>query len=162
PLKLRLWVSSTVDDADLFAVVRNIGPDGGEVTYPGVMPGRPTRVAVAYGWLRVSHRKLDPARSTPYRPFHTPDQLHKVPPATPAELQKVPPGTPVPVDIEIVPTATVFEAGHRLVLEVRASDDPHHTFTHSDPRDRIQRGSVTIHSGGSFDSHLLVPIIPPR
>ncbi|HEX7840963.1 MAG TPA: CocE/NonD family hydrolase [Kofleriaceae bacterium] len=151
PLKLRLWVSSTVDDADLFAVVRNVGPDGVEVTYPGVMPGRPTRVAVAYGWLRVSHRKLDPARSTPYRPFHTHD-----------ELQKVPPGTPVAVDIEIVPTATVFEAGHRLVLEVRASDDPHHTFTHTDPRDRIQSGSVTIHSGGSFDSHLLVPIIPAR
>jgi uncharacterized protein len=72
------------------------------------------------------------------------------------------PGTPVAVDIEIVPTATVFEAGHRLVLEVRASDDPHHTFTHTDQRDRIQRGSVTIHGGGSFDSHLLVPIILAR
>lgn len=47
-------------------------------------------------------------------------------------------------------------------LEVRASDDPHQTFTHTDPRDRIQRGSVTIQSGGSFDSHLLVPIIPAR
>jgi len=151
PVKLKLWVSSSVDDADLFAVLRNIGPDGREVTYPGVQPGGESQVAVAYGWLRVSHRKLDPARSTPQRPFHTHD-----------EVQKIEPGRPVPVEIEILPTSAVFEPGHRLMLEIRASDDPRHLFTHTDPRDRIQRGANTIHTGGEFDSHLLLPIIPNR
>ena len=151
PVKLKLWISSNVDDADLFVVLRDVGPDGGEVTYPGIQPGGGSRVAAAYGWLRLSHRKLDPARSAPYRPFHTHD-----------EIQKVEPGKPVPVEIEILPTSTVFEPGHRLVLEVRANDDPGHFFTHTDPRDRIQRGANTIHTGGKFDSHLLLPIIPAR
>jgi len=56
----------------------------------------------------------------------------------------------------------VFEPGHRLVLEIGAQDDPQSFFQHDDPRDRIARGSVTLHTGGSFDSHLLLPIIPGR
>lgn len=98
----------------------------------------------------MSHRKLDPARSTPYRPFHTHD-----------EVQKVRPGEPVPVEIEILPTSAIFERGHRLVIEIGAKDDPLIQFQHDDPRDRIERGTVTVHTGGSFDSHLLLPIIPP-
>ena len=150
PVKLRLWVSSSVDDADLFLVVRNVVPDGTEVTYPGPLPGGP-RIAAAYGWLRASHRKLDPARSTAYRPFHTHD-----------EIQKLTPGEPVSLEIEIWPTSVVFARGHRLVLEVGSHDDPRSTFQHSDPRDRVQDGTNTIHTGSGFDSHLLLPIIPSR
>jgi predicted acyl esterase len=151
PLKLRLWVSTSRDDADLFAVVRNLRPDGTEVLYPGPQPQGGSSVAVAYGWLRVSHRKLDSARSTPWRPVHTHD-----------ELQKVRPGEPVSVEIEILPTSAVFEPGHRLVLEVGAKDDTHIQFQHDDPRDRRTGGTVTVHTGGAFDSHLLVPIVPER
>src|SRR5262249_17096155 len=112
PVKLKLWVSSSIDDADLFAILRNVGPDGTEVIYPGIQPGGASAVAAAYGWLRVSHRKLDPLRSLPYRPFHTHD-----------EIQKVKPGEVVPVEIEILPTSIVLEPGHRLVREVGARDD---------------------------------------
>lgn len=152
PIKLRLWVSSTGDDADLFAIIRKLDSDGREVTFPGVEPGGGTRVAAAYGWLRVSHRKLDPELSTPVRPYHTHD-----------ELQKLEPDEVVPVEVEILPTSVVFEPGERLVLEVGAKDDAHAaSFTHTDPGDRIQTGTVSIHTGGAFDSHLLLPIIPPR
>jgi len=149
PIKLGLWVSSSIDDADLFAILRNIGPDGEEVVYPGIQPGGGSTVAAGYGWLRLSHRKLDPARSTAYRPFHTHD-----------EIQKVEPGEVVHVEIEILPTSVVLERGHRLVLEVGAQDDPRHFFTHTDPRDRVQAGTNTLHTGGPFNSHLLLPIIP--
>jgi len=151
PVTLKLWVSSSIDDADLFAILRNIAPDGTEVTYPGVQPGGASAVAAAYGWLRVSHRKLDPLRSLPYRPFHTHD-----------EIQKVKFGEVVPVEIEILPTSIVLEPGHRLVLEVGARDDQRHIFTHTDARDRIQTGTNTIHTGSAYDSHLLLPIIPAR
>src|SRR5262245_36859064 len=151
PIALRLWVSTTSDDADLFAVVRNLRPDGSEVLYPGPQPSGDSVVAVAYGWLRLSHRKLDPARSTPYRPWHTHD-----------EIQKVQPGEVVPVEIEILPTSALFERGHRIVLDVGAVDDPHTQFQHDDPRDRVCRGACTIHTGGAFDARLLVPIVPPR
>ncbi|HUI25126.1 MAG TPA: CocE/NonD family hydrolase [Candidatus Kryptonia bacterium] len=150
PIKLKLWMSSSSDDADLFAVVRKIDRDGREVTFPGPMPGG-SPMAAAYGWLRASHRKLDPARSTPWRPFHTHD-----------ELQKLRPDEIVPVEIEIWPTSVVFERGDRLVLEVGAKDDPLSSFQHDDPRDRARTGTNTIHTGGAFDSHLLLPIIPAR
>ena len=149
PLKLRLWISSSGDDADLFAVLRNVGPDGREVTFPGPQHGM--QVAAAYGWLRVSHRKLDHARSTPYRPYHVHD-----------EIQKLRPGEIVPVDVEILPTSVVFQRGHRLVLEVRAEDDPNAAYLHTDPRDHLQSGTVHIHTGGAFDAHLYLPVIPSR
>ncbi len=70
PLAARLVVSSETDDADLFLVVRVFAPDLAEVTFPGnIDPHTP----VAQGWLRASHRKLDPDRSLPYRPYHTHD-----------------------------------------------------------------------------------------
>ncbi len=149
PIKLKLWVASSIDDADLFAILHNIGPNGEEVTYPG--QNQPA-IAAAYGWLRVSHRKLDPQRSTPYRPYHIHD-----------ELQKVKPGELVPVEAEILPASIVFQKGHRLILEVASKDDPRILpFTHTDPADRIQSGTNSIHTGGACDSHLLLPVIPPR
>jgi predicted acyl esterase len=109
-------------------------------------------IAAAYGWLRVSHRKLDPERSTPYRPFHTHD-----------ELQLLKPGEVVPVEIEVWPGSMVFKSGHRLVLEVASKDDPRiDPFTHTDPKDRIRSGTNSIHTGDDFDSYLFLPVIPQR
>jgi len=69
----------------------------------------------------------------------------------------------VPVEIEIWPTSIVFEQGERLVLEVAAHDDPRIApFLHDDPRDRIVAERITLHTGGRFDSHLLLPRIPAR
>jgi len=149
PVKLKLWVSSSDDDADLFAIVRKLDAQGREVTFQGsINPGFP----VAYGWQRVSHRKLDPARSTPYRPYHTHD-----------EIQKLAPGEIVPVEVEIWPTSINFEQGETLVLEVAAHDEPRIApLLHDDPRDRVLAKRITLHTGGRFDSHLLLPRIPAR
>ena len=149
PVKLKVWVSSSIDDADLFVILYHMDANDEEITYMGSVG---QDIAAAYGWQRVSHRKLDPEKSTPYRPFHTHD-----------ELQKVEPGEVVPVEIEVWPTNIVFQKGQKLVLEVGSKDDPKvFPFTHTDPADRIQSGTVTIHTGDDYDSHLLLPIIPPR
>ena len=52
--------SSSSEDMDLFLTLRNIDPDGNEVLETG-QQGTP--VPVAKGWLRVSHRELDPELS---------------------------------------------------------------------------------------------------
>src|SRR5262249_7957065 len=67
PLAAVLWVSSSSEDMDLFLTLRNFAPDGSEVMETG-QQGSP--VPVAKGWLRVSHRELDPELSRPYRPYH--------------------------------------------------------------------------------------------
>ncbi len=152
PIKLALWVSSSINDADLFIILRKYGPDGKEVTFTGPSPTGNT-VAGAYGWLRVSHRKLDPQLSEPYRPYHTHDEIQKV------QLAEI-----VPVEIEVWPTSIVFEPRYRLVLEIASKDDDAtgFSFLHVEPRDRIQTGTNTIYTGGKYTSHLLLPIIPPR
>lgn len=149
PIKLKLWVSSSVDDADLFVILHHMDASDKEIRYPGAMQNI---IAAAYGWLRVSHRKLDPARSTPYRPFHTNDQL-----------QKVKPGEVVPVEVEIWPSSMVLRKGQYLTLQIAANDDPGMaSYSHTDPADRIASGATTIHTGGAYDSHLLLPVIPRR
>ena len=149
PLALHLWVSASSPDADLFVVVRNLGPDGEEVTYQGAIPTA-HHVAAAYGWLRLSHRTLDAAASTPWQPVHT----H-------VDLAPVTPGKPAAVDVEIWPTSVVLAPGHRLVLEIRAHDDPGIApFHHTHPGDRRWGGAMAVHTGPGHESYLVVPVIP--
>jgi hypothetical protein len=66
PLAAVLWVSSSSEDMDLFLTIRNIGPDGNDVWEVG-QQGQ--QVPVAKGWLRVSHRELDPICRGPIAPI---------------------------------------------------------------------------------------------
>src|SRR5438309_11064145 len=52
PIVLALWVSSTSEDMDIYATLRNIGQDGKEVFEVGSQ-GQP--VPLTKGWLRASH-----------------------------------------------------------------------------------------------------------
>jgi predicted acyl esterase len=166
PLAARLVVSSDTQDADLFLVVRVFTPDLAEVTFPGnIDPHTP----VAQGWLRASHRGLDPTRSVPYRPYHPHDGREPLVPGEPAELE-----------VEIWPTCVVVPAGYRLGLSVRGTDyvypgEPVRLsnvkrpltgcgpYNHDEPRDRpldVFGGPVTLHIDPSRPSFLLVPVIP--
>ena len=168
PSAVRLFVSSSTADADLFAVLRVFTPDLREVTFQGAIdPHTP----VGQGWLRASHRALDPALSLPYRPYHT----HTDP-------QPLQPGEVVQLDIEIWPTSIVVPAGHRIALTVRGRDYEAAVeggrlsnfknvlrgcgpFLHDDPDDRppaLFAGRTTLHAGPGRQPALLLPIIPPE
>ncbi len=60
PVAAKLWISSETTDADLFLALRVFDPAGKEVTFIG---SNDPRVPVGLGWLRASHRKLDPKLS---------------------------------------------------------------------------------------------------
>jgi len=63
-------------------------------------------------------------------------------------------------DIEILPSSTLFRAGESLQLVVQGADlFEHPTLTHAYSRD-VNTGVHAIHTGGEYDSHLLVPEIP--
>ena len=61
-LAAALWVSSSGEDMDLFLTLRHFDAEGNEIMETA-QQGTP--VPVAKGWLRVSHRELDPALSLP-------------------------------------------------------------------------------------------------
>jgi predicted acyl esterase len=167
PLAAKLHVSSSTADADLFLVFRVFTPDLREVTFVGAIdPHTP----IAQGWLRASHRKLDPKLSRPYRPYHTHDRK-----------QPLKPGQVVELDVEIWPTSIVVPKGHRIALTVRGKDYEWQKstgarlsnfknellgcgpFLHNDPRDRPSKvfgGKVTLHAGPKHPSYILLPIIP--
>ena len=108
PLAASFWVSSETEDMDLFLTLRNFDADGNEIMETG-QQGTP--VPVAKGWLRVSHRELDPELSLPYRPYHK----H-------TRRLFLKPGEIVKVDVEIWPTSMVFKKGHRIQLDVQPRD----------------------------------------
>jgi len=169
PSAVRLFVSSSTSDADIFAVLRVFSPDLKEIVFQGAIdPHTP----VGQGWLRASHRALDKKLSKPYRPYHT----H-------TREQPLKPGQLVPLDIEIWPTSIVVPAGYRVALAVRGRDYIYPggsggrqsnfknemtgcgPFLHDDPRDRppeIFAGTTSLHFGGRARPYLLLPIIPAK
>jgi hypothetical protein len=109
PMAARLFVASSTRDADLFVIGRVFDPAGQELTFMGSTdPNTP----IANGWLRASHRRLDPKRSTPHRPYHPHDRVE---PLTPGQVCEC--------DVEIVTGCIVVPAGWRIALTVRGKDD---------------------------------------
>lgn len=148
-MRLRLWVEADgARDMDLFVALQKLDADGEIVPFSffNSLEDGP----VALGWLRVSHRELDPALSTPGQPWHS--HRREVP---------LEPGEVVAVDIEVWPSGTRFDAGEQLRLIVQGSDVYKYppgivNMGHSQTRNS---GTHVIHAGGPYDSHLLVPVV---
>jgi hypothetical protein len=116
--------------------------------------------------LRASHRKLDPAESTDYTPYHPHDRRE---PLQPGQIYQL--------DVEIWPTSIVIPSGYTLALTVQGCDYHYSDevvrvawfemsgvgpFKHDDPVDRdpaVFSGRVTLYTGPGRESWLLVPII---
>lgn len=151
---LKLWVEAEgSDDIDLFVALQKIDAAGDPVgfTFYAFYENGP----VALGWLRVSHRALDAARSRPEMPVH----LH-------TREDRLAPGECVPVEIEIWPFSVRFAAGETLRLIVSGSDIYHKDEgamlpfpLHEQTRNA---GTHIIRTGGAFDSAILLPFIPPQ
>jgi predicted acyl esterase len=144
-MSLKVWVSASEgDDLDLFVVLRKLDSTGREVFFSGFNGYE--HDGVAKGWLRVSHRELDASRSSPLRPWHSHTRIAKL---RPDEI--------VPVEIEIWPSATLFEAGTTLQLTIQGCDAAKYPgFRHTK---LVNRGWHTIFTGGKYDSRLMVPLL---
>jgi putative CocE/NonD family hydrolase len=149
PMKLKLHVELIGGaDAHLFVAVRKFR-EGQHVCFEG--PFGFGRDVVTKGWLRVAHRRVDENSSDPYRPFHPCDR---------PELLAA--GQVVPVEIELLPSSTLFRRGELLRLDVQG-----HWFWKRNMLFGMFPGyymaspaaTVVLHLGGSADSHLLVPRI---
>lgn len=167
PSAAKLSLSSETKDADVFLVLQVFNPEGEEVHFYGALD---PRTPIGQGWLRASHRKLDPERSLPYRPYHTHDEQWFLTPNQPVEL-----------NVEIWPTCIVVPVGYRIGLNVRGRDYEHSgppaslsnmkramkgcgPFLHDDPDDRpaaIFNTRNTLHFDTGEPPFLLLPIIPP-
>lgn len=156
PVKLKLWIKSSTHDMDVFATLRLIDPNGRDITFDGASE---PRSPVTQGWLRISHRAVDPERSTEYRPYH-PHQ----------KAEAITPGQLYPADVEIWPTSVVVPKNYRLALTVQGKDwelpgaegmfRGSGPFLHADRDSAVYGGTNTIATGDEQASYLLLPRIP--
>lgn len=146
-MKLRLWVQADGhDDMDIFVKLGKLSPEDEYLTHNAIM----YRYSGPDARHRVSLRKLDEEKSLPEIPYYTYDTV-----------EKLSPGEIVPVEIAIWPTALRFHAGEKLELAISGFE----YMLCSQPKEGLamgidNHGDHIIHTGGEYDSHLLVPFIP--
>lgn len=147
-MKLHLWVSPIgSDDMDLFVGVDKYNLKGERVGF--AFSDTHDDGSAALGWLRVSHRELDKKLSTPEQPYY----LHR------REL-RLADGVPVPVEIEIWASSTRWLPGEKLRLTVQGGDMQKIPVTRQRHISARNKGQHVVHTGGQYDSYLLVPFIP--
>lgn len=135
PVGLDLWLSSTATNTDVQVSLTEVRPDGKEQY-------------VQRGWLRASHRQLDPARSTENMPFHTHTQ-HDSKPLIPGEATLL--------NVEIWSVGYVFRAGSAIRIDIEA---PVGT-TGFRQLDYLRTPAInSVHVGGATPSRLILPVLP--
>ncbi|MBN1367777.1 MAG: CocE/NonD family hydrolase [Dehalococcoidales bacterium] len=147
-MKLRLWVEADgADDMDIFVNVQKLSKKGDFLPTFVLGQSHPG----ASGLLRVSHREIDKERSTPAEPVltHSAEQLLK-------------PGEIVPIEIGIWPSSKYWYAGQKLSLAISGHYIRDSRWFEPFRWELCNRGNHVIHTGGKFDSYLLIPVIPPK
>ena len=91
-----LYASSEQKDTDFMAVLHDINAEG-QVTY------------VQQGFLRASHRALDPKKSSAHEPIHLHDKAEEL---TPGKIYEV--------KFTLLPVGHVVRSGHSLELAIMA------------------------------------------
>lgn len=165
---LRLWVEAPeADDMDIYVEVRKLGRSGRRGLSRNISPPNPIVAWVleqlyrlgkakfgmmffsgAKGMQRVSQRRTDPGKSSAAEPFH----IFNAP-------EKLKADEIVPVDIQIWPMGMKWRAGEQLQLLIAG----HKLSTVEMPglvaADTVNKGRHIIHSGGRYDSRLIVPVV---
>ena len=140
PSVLNLYASTTSTDVFWIVNLREVDSEGKE------------RVLPTRGWLRGSHREIDPKLSKPWAPFHA----HKKPePLVPNKIYEF--------NVPIVPTGILFKAGSKIGLRIGCADEQPEEFdvTFVIGGDHIRRqhpARVTIYRNADYPSNLLLPI----
>ena len=145
-MTLMLWMSAPdADDLDVFVALQKLDRYGDLVGFPfyAVFEDGP----VALGWIRASHRELDEERSLPWQPVLT----HQ-------RERKLGPGEIVKLDIEILPSATLFRPGETLRVVIQGKDIYRYPrpLIQARHEDSVNRGRHVIHTGDEYPSHLLL------
>ena len=160
PSVLNLFAAIDQDDTNWIAILKDVGPDEFVPTARegerGLTPDLDER-ELTRGWLKASHRALDPQRSLPGRPWH---------PLTRAAHKPVVPGEINEYAIEILATANQFKKGHRICVEITSLDlatgvggatnveyVPYHVCS-------SRTVLHNIYHDPQHPSHLLLPVIP--
>lgn len=153
-MKLKLWVEARPaqtgdvqpDDMILCVFVDKLDRDGRRIRFHGSV-GQ-SEDTLTRGYCRVSRRALDEAASVAWLPV-----------TLGTREEPLAAGEIVPVEIALRPSSTFFTAGDGLRLTVAPFEIARAPIFKKDSS--LNAGRHVVHVGDRFDSHLLVPMIPP-
>ena len=131
---MNLWMSSTTDDANIFAYLEDVAPNG-NVT------------VVTEGRLKASLRK---EHTAPWKmPQGVPWHRANIEDSQPLEANQR-----VNLRFDLLPTSWVFKKGHKIQVSVTSSDYRERL------RDFSAKQQITLYSGKQYPTHITLPIEP--
>jgi putative CocE/NonD family hydrolase len=143
PIVFNLFASSSGTETQFIVKVYDQPPLAPEMEAAlKLVDVAPPAQLVTEGWLKASHRALDPTRSTPSSPYHAHTK------AEPLE-----PGKIYSFQIEIWPTSWVFRQGHRIRVELMAFDQQCQFYLGH------LRATDTFYHDADHPSHLVLPVV---
>lgn len=162
--KAKVWVScADKDDMDVVVQLRKLDRDGNllmHLNYPIPIPytefTEHSNISTTLGpqaMLRASHAvSRDDSLSR-----HENQVVYKH-----DKREPVPPGTIVPLEMTFWPMGMVFGAGEQLMLRVsgRHMALPEILFMASDEPEDENIGKHVLHTGGKYDSVVVLPVLP--
>ena len=80
-------------------------------------------------------------------------------------MEPIEPGEVYAIEVEMFPGSNVFEAGHRMRIEVSSSNFPNfarnlNTGKSSDTTSEMQLAHTRVHHSAEHPSHILLPVVP--
>lgn len=148
-----LNISSSSHDADVVVSLWVLDEDGKIVRFQV----GPAPAPLVSGFLRASHRKTDPERSFPARPWHT----HREKDYAPLRDGEV-----VEVNVELCPATARIREGWRLRVDILPTEDQPNIPGYQAPKGRSwvkdyhDGAQNSLHLGGNLQNFIRLPIVP--
>jgi predicted acyl esterase len=132
---LDVWVRSSARDTDLQVTLTEVRPDGKETL-------------VQNGWLRASHRKLNPRQST---------ALNPVPTHLKQDARGMRRGKFELVRVPVFAVAHAFRAGSKIRINLQAPGGDRQIWDFGTLEDGTIRNAIGL--GGRYPSKIVLPVV---
>ncbi len=140
PASINFFASVDQDDANWMPKLFDVAPDG-------------TETRLGKGYLKASHRALDPEKSKPGEPYH---------PHTKERLETIKPGEIYEYNIGLGVISNVFKAGHRIKVMIESLESPRDAEIQIHYHPHLNSARATLHKiyrNKQYRSHLLLPVV---
>lgn len=137
---INFYASIDQDDTNWLVKLFDVSPSGREER-------------VARGYLKASHRALDPEKSKPYLPHH---------PHTRESCKAIEPGEINEYNVSLQIISNIFLKGHQIKLTIESLESPRDPELQIHYHPIVNHSKTTVHKvyrNRKYQSHLMLPVI---
>lgn len=138
---IHFFASIDQDDTNWIVTLTDVAPTGAEI-------------GLGKGYLKASHRALDPAKSKPYKPYH---KHTKAEPVIPGEIYEY--------DVDLGIVSCVFTTGHRIKVTIESMESPRDPEMQIHYHPHLCSSKTTLHKiyrNREHQSYLILPVLSKK